>query len=50
MQHGIFAPKNTDIQLINSTIMNILIYPDEEVEYLSADSIDETQGQEIFTN
>jgi len=42
MQRGILAPKNTDVQLINSTIMNI--YPGEEVEYLSADSIDETQG------
>ena len=37
MQCRILAPKNADVQLINSTIMNI--YPGEEVEYLS-----ETQG------
>lgn len=42
MQRGILAPKNADVQLINSTMMNI--YPGEEVEYLSADGIDETQG------
>ena len=42
MQCRILAPKNADVQLINSTMMNI--YPGEEVEYLSADSIDETQG------
>ena len=44
MQRGILAPKNADVQLINSTMMNIYPGDSEEVEYLSADGIDETQG------
>ncbi|CAG8621434.1 8246_t:CDS:2, partial [Racocetra fulgida] len=40
LERGILAPKNTDVAFINSTIMNL--FPGDEIDYLSADSIEET--------
>ncbi|CAG8734800.1 3856_t:CDS:2, partial [Cetraspora pellucida] len=42
MECAILAPKNTDIELVNTTV--IFIFSKNEIEYLSADSIDDAIG------